>query len=291
MKPAAFEYHAPDSLEEALGLLAELGDEAKPIAGGQSLTPMLALRLAYVDHLIDLRRVEELRGTDRRDHGLWLGATTTQSTVLRSADVAAVAPLLARATPLIGHFQIRNRGTLGGSIAHGDAAAEYPAVAVALRARLEVAKRGGSRTVAADEFFTGFLSTALEPDELLTGVHVPSWGARSGFAIEEFARRHGDFAIAGAAVAVALDEDARISRCGIGLFGVGATPVRAAEIEAELVGAAVKEVNTAEVGRAALSGLESVPSDLHGSAAYRVRVGAALVDRALQNALREASHA
>ncbi|MFC5755066.1 FAD binding domain-containing protein, partial [Actinomadura rugatobispora] len=130
MKPAAFEYHAPASVGEAVGLLAELGEDAKAIAGGQSLVPMLALRLAVLDHLVDLRRMEELRGIEQRDGGVWIGAGTTQATIQRSAEVAAWVPLLARATPLIGHFQIRNRGTLGGSIAHADAAAEYPAVAL-----------------------------------------------------------------------------------------------------------------------------------------------------------------
>ncbi|GAA3389125.1 FAD binding domain-containing protein [Cryptosporangium minutisporangium] len=293
MKPAPFEYSAPESLDETLALLAdcaERDEEAKPIAGGQSLTPMLALRLAYVDRLVDLRRVAELRGAERRDGGLWIGATTTQAAVQRSPDVTAVAPLFARATPLIGHFQIRNRGTIGGSLAHADGSAEYPAVAVALDARIEVASRRGTRTIPATEFFTGFLSTELAPDELLTGVSVPAWSGRCGYAVEEFARRHGDFAIAGVAVAVALDEDARIRRCGIGLFGVGATPVRAVDAETALIGAAADEVSTTDVGHAALSGLAGVPSDLHGSADYRKRVGAALVARALGNALREARH-
>ncbi|RAY12863.1 xanthine dehydrogenase family protein subunit M [Actinomadura craniellae] len=287
MKPAPFEYHAPAGLEEAVGLLAELGDEAKALAGGQSLIPMLALRLAVFDHLVDLRRVAGLRGIERRDGSLWIGAGTTQAAIQRSAEVAEAVPLLARATPLIGHFQIRSRGTIGGSIAHADAAAEYPAVALALGAEFEAMSPRGGRTIPAAEFFTGMWTTALADDELLTGIRFPVRPARSGYAIEEFARRHGDFALAGAAVAVELDGP-RIRRCGIGLFGLGPTALRAAAAEAELAGADPAGVDAEEVGRLAVSALESVPADLHGSAGYRKRVGAAMVARAWQRAVQEA---
>ena len=198
MKPAPFEYHAPDTAADAAKLLAELGDGAKVLAGGQSLIPMLALRLAVFEHLVDIGRIAELKGIERRDGALWIGAGTTQATVEASAEVASAVPLLARATPLIGHFQIRSRGTLGGSIAHADPAAEYPAVALALDASMEVVSPKGRRTIAARDFFDGLWSTSMEPDELLVGVSFPIWSGRSGFAVEEFARRHGDFAIAGA---------------------------------------------------------------------------------------------
>nr|BFE38569.1 xanthine dehydrogenase family protein subunit M [Actinomadura rugatobispora] len=287
MKPAAFEYHAPASVQEAVGLLAELGEDAKAIAGGQSLVPMLALRLAVLDHLVDLRRLEELRGIEQRDGGVWIGAGTTQATIQRSAEVGRGVPLLARATPLIGHFQIRNRGTLGGSIAHADAAAEYPAVALALDARLEATSPRGARTIAARDFFQGMWSTALQADELLTGVLFPQWGPRSGFAIEEFARRGGDFAIAGAAVAVQLDTDDRIARCGIGLFGLGQAALRATTTETQLTGSAA-DVPAGDVGDSAMAELDSVPSDLHGSADYRKHVGAAMVARAWERAVQEA---
>lgn len=290
MKPAAFDYHAPTDAAEAVALLAELGDEAKAIAGGQSLMPMLIMRLAVFDHLVDLRRVTELRGIERRGDAVWIGAGTTHSTVGRAADVRQAAPLLARATPLIGHFQIRNRGTLGGSIAHADAAAEYPAVALTLDAELEALSPRGRRTIAAADFFTGMWSTDLAEDELLTGIVFPAWQGRCGFAIEEFARRSGDFAVAGATVAVRLDADSRIERCAIGLFGLGPAPTRACAAEAELIGRAATEIAAEDVGATAVSGLGSVPSDIHGSADYRRRVGAAMVSRAWRRAVEEASN-
>ena len=290
MKPAPFEYHAPGTAAEAVGLLAELGDEAKVLAGGQSLIPMLALRLAVFDHLVDIGRIAELSGIERRDGALWVGAATVDSAVEASADVASAVPLLARATPFVGHFQIRNRGTLGGSIAHADPAAEYPAVALTLDATMEVLAPTGRRTIAAGDFFDGLWSTTMEPDELLTGVSFPVWSGRCGFAVEEFARRHGDFAIAGATVGVELDGDDRIRRCAIGLIGLGSQPERAAAAEAELTGRPVTDVEPDEMGRLATAELESVPADQHGSAEYRKRVGAAMVARAWTTATTEARH-
>lgn len=288
MKPAAFDYHAPTTAAEAVSVLAEHGDAAKPLAGGQSLVPMLALRLTSFDHLVDLGSIAELRGIDVGDGSLRIGSMTTQAAIERSTEVAAAAPLLARATPLIGHFQIRNRGTIGGSLAHADPAAEYPAVALVLGAEFEVMSPHGLRAVPAAEFFTGLWSTAVHDDELLTAVTIPRWTGRVGFAIEEFARRHGDFAIAGAAVALELDDEDRIRRCHIGLLGLGSTPERAGDAEAALVGALVTDVDAEEVGRLAVTPLESVPSDLHGSATYRRRVGAAVVARAWRTASEEA---
>jgi carbon-monoxide dehydrogenase medium subunit len=288
VKPAPFEYHAPDSAKEAVDLLAELGDGAKVIAGGQSLVPVLAMRLAVFDHLIDIRRIEALRGIEERGDSVWIGAGTTEAEVGRSELVARRVPLLSRATPLIGHFQIRNRGTLGGSLAHADASAEYPAVALALDATIEALSPRGQRTIPAAEFFTGIWTTALEPDELLTGVSFPSATRQQGFAIEEFARRSGDFAVAGAAVAIELDPGGRVSRGGIGLFGLGPTALRAAAAEAAALGAAASDINPAEIGRAAVADLDSVPSDLHGTADYRKKVGAALVARAWEKAVKEA---
>jgi carbon-monoxide dehydrogenase medium subunit len=327
VKPAPFEYHAPASAKEAVELLAELGDDAKLIAGGQSLIPLLALRLAAFEHLIDLRKVAGLRGIESRDGALrdgaqsdaaglggavsggavWIGAGTTEAAIGRSALVAAKVPLLGRATPLIGHFQIRNRGTLGGSLAHADAAAEYPAVALALDAVIETLSPRDQRAIPAAEFFTGIWSTALEPDELLTGVTFRVPAGRAGFAIEEFSRRPGDFAVAGTAIAIELDSNggaaeasgtgpdassARVRRCAIGLFGLGTTPLRASAAEAAVVGEPAGEVSAdafaREIGQAAMADLDSVPSDLHGPAAYRKRVGAALVARALRRAISEA---
>jgi carbon-monoxide dehydrogenase medium subunit len=288
VKPAPFEYHAPETAADAARLLAALGDGAKVLAGGQSLVPMLALRLAVFEHLVDIGRVPELQGIERRDDSLWIGAGTTQARIEASPEVASAVPLLTRATPFIGHFQIRNRGTLGGSIAHADPAGEYPAVALALDARMHVTSSNGGRTIAASDFFDGLWTTTMEPDELLVGVSFPVWNGRSGFGVEELARRHGDFAIAGAIVGVELDDADRIRHCAIGLIGLGATPERSEDAEAALAGRALADVEAGDVGRLAMAGLESVPADLHGSAEFRTRVGAEMVARAWTTASTEA---
>jgi carbon-monoxide dehydrogenase medium subunit len=291
VKPSPFEHHQPSTPEEAVALLAELGDEAKLLAGGQSLIPMLALRLTAFGHLVDLGRVESLRGIERLDGSLRIGATTTQATIERSEVAAEAVPLLVRATALIGHFQIRNRGTIGGSLAHADPAAEYPAVALALDAEFEILGAAGSRSVGAAGFSDGLWSTAVGEDELLTAVTFPVWSGRCGFAIREFARRHGDFAITGAAVAVQLDDDDRVRRCAIALLGMGSTPERAEGAEATAVGARADALDAEELGRLAVADLPSVPSDLHGSAAYRRRVGAGTVADAWTAAIEEARSA
>jgi aerobic carbon-monoxide dehydrogenase medium subunit len=288
VKPAPFEYHRPATVAEAVDTLTTLGDSAKVLSGGQSLVPMLALRLTAFDHLVDIGRLEGLRGIELADGGVRIGAGTTQAAIERSAEVATTVPLLARATPLIGHFQIRNRGTVGGSLAHADPAAEYPAVALALDAWMEIEGPDTSREVPAAEFFTGLWSTAVGDDELLTAVTFPVWSGRCGFAVREFARRPGDFAIAGAAVAVELDDDDRVRRCGIGLIGLGSTPLRAVHAESEVTGVPIDEVDPDEVGGLVVAGLESVPSDLHGSADYRRRVGAHTASSAWADAVEEA---
>jgi len=291
MKPAPFEYHRPDSVDEAAGLLAELGEDARFLAGGQSLVPMLSLRLAFFDHLIDISRLDELKGIERRNGALWVGAGTTDAVVGADAQVHTSAPLLTRVTPLIGHFQIRTRGTLGGSIAHADPAAEYPAAALALDAQMEAVSPGGRRQIPAAEFFTGLWETALDPDEVLVGVRFPVWEGRCGFAVHEFARRHGDFAIAGAVVAVELDNDDRVRRCGIGLLGMGSTPRRPPAAEAAAVGQRVSDMTPEEIGQLAMAELDDIPADLHGSASYRSRVGAAMTTQAWTTATTEAHNA
>ena len=242
------------------------------------------------EHLVDIGRIDELTGIERRGGSLRVGAGTTDAAIEASDEVASAVPLLARATPLIGHFQIRNRGTLGGSIAHADPAAEYPAVALTLDAIMEVDSPRGRRSVAARRFFEGIWSTNLEPDELLVGVSFPIWSGRSGFAIEEFALRQGDFALAGATIAVEIDADDRIERCAIGLFGLGATPERATAAEAELTGRALAEIDSESVGRLAIDGLQWVRNDLHGSAEYRKRLGVEMTARAFETAIAEARH-
>ncbi|RDH76513.1 xanthine dehydrogenase family protein subunit M [Mycolicibacterium moriokaense] len=289
MKAAAFAYHRPGSVAEAAQMLAEFGDDAKILAGGQSLAPMLAMRLTSFENLIDISRLDELKDIDLRGNELRIAAGTPHALVGLDDEVADSVPLLTLSTPYIGHFQIRTRGTLGGAIAHADPAAEYAAVALALDATMEATSTRGRRDIAAADFFTGLWETTLATDEILTGVRFPVWGGRCGFAVEEFARRHGDFAIAGATVAVELDDDDRVSRCGIGLLGLGATPLRGVAGEAAAVGRPADDVTAEEIGHLAMNGLSDIPADLQGSADYRSRVGATMVARAWAAAVRNAA--
>ena len=292
MKAAPFAYHRPESVKEAADMLAEFGDDAKVLAGGQSLVPMLAMRLTHFDNLVDISRVEELCGIDLDDGAVRIGATTSHALVGMDDEVADSVPLLTMATPHIGHFQIRTRGTLGGAIAHADPAAEYAAVALALDADMEAHSSRGARTIPAAEFFTGLWETSLASDEILTAVRFPVWDGRSGFAVHEFARRHGDFAIAGAVAAVQVDADDRVSRCGVGLLGLGSTPLRGTTAEDALVGRTVSDLDgdaALEIARSTMAAIGDIPADLQGSSAYRARVGATMLARALSEALAAAS--
>lgn len=291
MKAAPFAYHRPDTVADAVALLGEYGDDAKVLAGGQSLVPMLAMRLTHFENLVDISRVAELRNIERRDDQVWIGAGTPHALVGMDDEVAESVPLLTLSTPHIGHFQIRTRGTLGGAIAHADPAAEYAAVALALDATIEAASPRGRRTIPAAEFFTGLWETSLAADEILTAVSFPVWSGRCGFSVQEFARRHGDFAIAGATVAVELDDQDTVTRCGIGLLGLGSTPERGTPAEQAVVGRPVTDVTPEELGRLAMSGLDDVPADLQGTASYRTRVGATMVARAWSEAITEARDA
>jgi carbon-monoxide dehydrogenase medium subunit len=286
MKAAPFDYHAPSTVGEAAELLSTLED-AKLLAGGQSLIPLLALRLARFHHLVDLGRVSELRGVDRTDGVIAIGAMTTDSEIETSAVVETGVPLLAKATPLIGHFQIRNRGTVGGSMAHADPSAEYPAVAAALDAAMILTSTSGSRRVPAADFFQSTFTTALGDDEILTSVEFPVWPGATGFGAYEVARRHGDFAIVGAMAGIQLD-GAQVAKAAIALFGVAATPHRATRAEAALVGSPAGAIDPAEVGRVAASDLDP-PSDVHASTSYRQQVAAVVVQRALGAAFQEAA--
>ena len=288
MKAATFAYHRPGTVAEAAQMLGEFGEDAKILAGGQSLVPMLAMRLTYFENLIDISRLDELKNIELRGGELVVAAGTPHSLVGMDDEVADSVPLLTLSTPYIGHFQIRTRGTLGGAIAHADPAAEYAAVALALDATIEATSSRGSRDIPAAEFFTGLWETSLAADEILTAVRFPVWDGRSGFAVEEFARRHGDFAIAGATVAVQLDDDGRVARCGIGLLGLGSTPLRGSAAESAVVGQQADTISADEVGRLAIDGLSDIPADLQGSAEYRSRVGTAMVARAWAAAVRAA---
>jgi carbon-monoxide dehydrogenase medium subunit len=287
VKPAPFEYSAPRSVAEAVDTLAAFGDEAKVLAGGQSLMPMLALRLARPERLVDVNRVEALAGVRRENGHLVVGAMTRHATLERDPDIGDAVPLLRLSAPHIGHFQIRNRGTLGGSLAHADPSAELPAVVRVLDAEIEVTGPNGDRRIPAAEFFETVFTTTLEPDELVTAVRFPVWGAGSGFAVEEVARRHGDFALVGALAAVQV-VDGRLERVAVAMTGMGAVPVRAATAEKGLVGTSVTDLDAEAVGAQAVADLEP-PTDVHASPAYRRRVGAALVARALEKAIQQSS--
>jgi aerobic carbon-monoxide dehydrogenase medium subunit len=282
MKPTRFHYHAPTTPAEAVGLLAEHGDEAKVLAGGQSLVPMLSLRLASFGHLVDLNRISGLSAIGRSNGHLRIGAMTRQAVAEHSADVASHAPLVARALPHIGHFQIRNRGTVGGSIAHADPASELPAVALALDATMEATGPSGTRRIAAADFFVSTWETSLADGEVLSAVEFPVWDGRCGWAVEEISRRHGDFALVGTTVGVQVTNGA-VSRAAIALFGVAGTPVRARAAEAALLAGA----DAAEAGRVAANELH--PSDdIHASGSYRKQVAAVVVRRAILKAMQEA---
>jgi len=228
MKPPRFSYHDPATAEEALGLLAAHGDAARVLAGGQSLMPLLNFRLARPGHVIDVNRVAALATVSPGpDSGLRIGALVRQRTLERSPLIRERSPMIGQAMPFVGHPQIRTRGTLGGSLAHADPAAELPAVMVALGARLTLRSARGQRTVAAEDFFVAALTTALAPDELLTEVALPPWPARTGSSVQEVAIRLGDFALGGVAAALTLDAQGRVAGARVVCFGVGPRPLRA----------------------------------------------------------------
>jgi carbon-monoxide dehydrogenase medium subunit len=287
VKPAPFEYDAPATIDAALDLLAEFGDDSKVLAGGQSLIPMLAMRLARFDHLIDINGVAELADIKATNGGIRCGASVRQATVEHDLEVARLVPLLSRATPLIAHFQIRNLGTIGGSIAHADPASELPAVAVTLGATMHVAGPQGCRPVAALDFFQGTWEVDIRANEILAAIDFPAWSARSGYAIEEVARRHGDFALAGVACAVTLDRNDVVQRAGFGLFGVGSTPIAALDAVHALEGRPVADIDITEIARLATASLEP-PEDLHATRDYRRAVATYMVETALRRALQEA---
>ena len=290
MKPARFDYYRPESLDEALTLFAELGPEAKALAGGQSLVPVMNFRLARPAALVDLNRINGFASIEETaDGGIRIGAMTRQRAVERSALVSQRAPLLAEAMPWIAHPQIRNRGTIGGSLAHADPAAELPAVMLALEARFVVRSRRAERVVPAAEFFTGILSTALGPDELLTAIELPAPVARSGSAFVEVARRHGDYALVGVAARIELDPDGTCREARVGLLSVGETPVLATQVSRVLAGRALDAAAIDDGARAAVQQIDPA-SDLHASAAYRRHLAAVLVGRALRLAARRARH-
>jgi carbon-monoxide dehydrogenase medium subunit len=288
VKPAPFDYFTPDTVDEALALLAEHGDAAKPLAGGQSLIPAMNFRLARPTALVDLNRIGELAYVRAERAGLTLGAMTRQRAVERSAAVARAAPLLAEAMPSIAHPQIRNRGTVGGSVAHADPSAELPAVILALEAQLKARSAAGERSIPAAEFFKGMLETALGPDELLVEIALPPLPERSGTSFLEMARRHGDYALVGVAAVVTLDPRGRCKAVRLSLLSVGDGPVLATEAGKVLAGQTPSEELLRAAGDAAATRDVDPPSDIHASAAYRRQLVAVLTRRALGRAFERA---
>jgi carbon-monoxide dehydrogenase medium subunit len=287
VKPPVFAYYRPGTVDEALALLAEHGD-AKPLAGGQSLVPAMNFRLSQPAVLVDLNRLDTLAGITPSDGRLRIGAMSRQRAVETSPLVAASAPLLAETMPFVAHPQIRNRGTMGGSLAHADPAAELPAVMVALEAGLVLRSRAGEREVPAEQFFTGLFATALQPGELVAAIELPALPGRTGWAFVEVARRHGDYALVGVAALVTLDEAGRCARARIALLSVGEGPVLAAKAAALLAG----QQPTTQAIRAAADAVDSEidpPSDIHASASYRRQLARVLTMRALTTATSRAA--
>jgi carbon-monoxide dehydrogenase medium subunit len=277
MKAAPFDYHRPTSLAEALALLRDLED-ARPLAGGQSLGPMMNLRVAQPAHLIDLAGVPDLAGVEESDDCVKVGAMTTQRALERSPVIARHCPLVREALNYVGHQQTRNRGTLGGSLCHLDPAAELPLAAAALDAQLTIAGPAGARVIPFAQFSTGYLSTSLDEDEILTSVVFPKTPPTAVCAFEEFARRHGDFAIAAVGVSLDFSPDGRIADARIALGGIGAAPVRARDAEAALTGRAFDAASQADA-LGCLAGLDC-DGDAVNPAAYRRHLVRVLTERA-----------
>jgi carbon-monoxide dehydrogenase medium subunit len=287
VKPADFTLHRPGTVGEALELLAR-HDDVKPLAGGQSLMPLLNFRLARPEHLVDLDGLARLAELRRTAKGLTIGAMVRQRQAERSAAVAADCPLLAAALPWVAHPPIRNRGTIGGSIAHADPAAELPAVARALDATMRAASVRGTRDIPASEFFRTHLTSTLEPDELLVEVELPRAPVGTGAAYLEVSRRHGDFALAGAAVQVTLDAGGAIEEARICLSGVADAPHRCTESERLVAGGHLHAELARAAGDAAREELRPT-GDLHATAAYRRDLAGTLIERALPAAVAAAA--
>jgi CO/xanthine dehydrogenase FAD-binding subunit len=291
MKPAPFEYHDPTTVDQAVALLREHEADVKLLAGGQSLVPLLNMRLARPAVIVDLNRVAGLDYIRRENGHLAIGALTRQRAVERSEVVAGAQPLLHAATKLIAHPQIRNRGTIGGSIAHADPAAEYPAVALALDAELVAVGPNGQRAIKAADFFVTYLTTALDPAEVLTEVRVPVLPERTGWSFQEVSRRHGDFALAGAAVTLTLGARGECETSRVALFGVAPTPVRARAVEEALLGQTPDDVLFEAAAERAGDGLDDALTDVHATAEFRRHLARVLTRRALVEAASRAQGA
>jgi carbon-monoxide dehydrogenase medium subunit len=285
--PAAFAYHRPKSVAEAVALLSELGEDARPLSGGHSLIPMMKLRLAKPSDLVDLGAIGELKGIREDGPDIVIGATTTQSDLIGSALIAAKAPILKEAALVIADPQVRSLGTVGGNVANGDPGNDMPAVMMCLSATYHVAGKGGERRVAARAFYQGAYFTALEPGEILSAIRIPAPAEGHGYAYEKLKRKIGDYATAAAAVVLTMT-GGRVASCSIGLTNVGETPLWAEEAAQILVGS---NLDAATVRRAvaAAEAITSPASDTRGPAHYRTKMAGVMLSRALERAQSRAS--
>jgi carbon-monoxide dehydrogenase medium subunit len=291
MKPPPFDYYAPRSIDEALSLLAEHGDEAKPLAGGQSLIPAMNFRLARPSVLVDLNNIADLfyiQSDNADGQGVRIGAMTRLALIERDAVISEHLPLIHETMPEIAHPQIRNRSTFGGSLAHADPAAELPAVAVALDATFKLKSQTGERVIPASEFFVALFTTAVEPGEMLIEIALPSLPARTGWSFKEVARRHGDFALTGAAAVISLDSNGKIENAKLVYLGVGDGPVEAKSAEAALIGQMPSADAIREAAQAARNDVDPT-SDMHASADFRRHLVSVIGARVLEQAAARAS--
>ena len=290
MHPTAFEYHRAGNVAEAVALLQQYGADAKLLAGGHSLLPVMKLRLAEPGHLIDIGRIRELRGVQADGDRIRIGALTTHHDLASDPVLRQRCPLLAEAAAVVGDRQVRNRGTLGGALAHADAAADEPAAILALDAELVAAGPNGERTIPAAEFFVDFLTTTLAPDEVLTEIRLPAAAARTGMSYQKLANQASGYAIVGVAAVVTIDDAGRCAAARVAITGAAATPRRAAAVEAALRGAELNEATIRAAAERAGEGLDPL-DDLHAPADYRLGVARGLTRRALTTAAERARSA
>ena len=282
MKLPPFEYACPTTISEAVALLASHDGEAKPLAGGQSLVPMLAFRVASPSLLVDLRKLAELREIKIADGGVTLGAMVRWRDILDDARLRKAHPLLVAAVEHVAHYQIRNRGTVGGSIAHADPAAEMPGIVVTCEAKIATIGKTGARVIDAANFFQGPLMTALKPDEIITEIRLPAWPAKRRFGFQEFARRRGDFALA-AAMLFYDEEGGKAGNAHVGAIGVADRPLRLPAVEQVLNGNKIDETTITKAEAAASASVEPA-DDIHAGGAYRKALIGVMVERALKSA-------
>ncbi len=286
--PAAFDYHTATSVDEAIALLQQYGDEAKVLAGGHSLLPTMKMRLAQPGHLVDIGRISGLSYIREDSGAIAVGAMTRYSTIMRSDVVGKYFALLPEGTALIGDQQIRNRGTIGGSVAHSDPAADMPGMVLALKADIVVQGPGGKRTIRADDFFLDLFATALKPGEIVTEIRFAIPPARTGSAYTKLANKASHYAVVGCAAVVSLGGDGTCSSASVVITGASVKPTRASAVEAALVGKKLDEATVAAAASHAADGLELV-EDIHGSKAYRAQMATVMAKRAILKAAERAS--